>query len=145
MPILLVIGLLIIAGGLALFVSWFDFFWQLFKALAPLGVITLGGVLTYFGLEEKKERKGAVLDFSSPAEASRYHAEALAYQERLNDFQEPIDNEPIPVPASDKEPDDKEPYQDQDQGPDLAQDQEPVDQELDLEQNQEPAENGENN
>ncbi|MDR2142160.1 MAG: hypothetical protein LBR11_10305 [Deltaproteobacteria bacterium] len=88
MPILFIIGLIIVAGGLVLFVSWFDFFWILIKALAPLAIITLGGVLTYFGWEERKDRKGAILDFSSPAEASRYQAEALAYQERLNNLQE---------------------------------------------------------
>ncbi|MDR1873122.1 MAG: hypothetical protein LBS60_14570 [Deltaproteobacteria bacterium] len=88
MPILLIIGLLIIVGGLVLFVSWFGFFWALIKALAPLAIIALGGVLTYFGWEERKDRKGAVMDFSSPAEASRYHAEALAYQEKLNSLQD---------------------------------------------------------
>jgi hypothetical protein len=104
MPILLAVGILIIAGGLALFVTWSSFFWILFKALAPLAVITLGGVLTYFGWEERKDRKGAVLDFSSPAEASRYHAEALAYQEKLNGFQGPADLEPPPEEPSPPEP-----------------------------------------
>jgi hypothetical protein len=88
MPILFIVGLLIIVGGLILFVSWFSFFWALLKALAPLAIITLGGVLTYFGWEERKDRKVAVMDFSSPAEASRYQAEALAYQEKLNSLQE---------------------------------------------------------
>ncbi|MDR1608460.1 MAG: hypothetical protein LBT38_08665 [Deltaproteobacteria bacterium] len=92
MPILLIVGLLIIVGGLILFVSWFSFFWILIKALAPLAIITLGGALTYFGWEERKDRKGAVLDFSSPAEASRYQAEALAYQEKLSNIQ---DDEPV--------------------------------------------------
>jgi hypothetical protein len=91
MPILFVIGLLIIIGGLTLFVSWFGYFWELLKALLPLVIITLGGVLTYFGWEERKDRKGAVLDFSSPAEASRYQAEALAYQEKLSGFQDSPD------------------------------------------------------
>ncbi|MDR1577484.1 MAG: hypothetical protein LBT86_04545 [Deltaproteobacteria bacterium] len=87
MPVLLIVGLLIIAGGLVLFVSWFSFFWILIKALTPLALLTLGGALTYFGWEERKDRKGALLDFSSPAEASRYQAEARLYQEKLNNFQ----------------------------------------------------------
>ncbi|MDR1085232.1 MAG: hypothetical protein LBP22_10350 [Deltaproteobacteria bacterium] len=91
MPILFVIGLLIIIGGLTLFVSWFGYFWELLKALLPLVIVTLGGVLTYFGWEERKDRKGAVLDFSSPAEASRYQAEALAYQEKLSGLQDSQD------------------------------------------------------
>jgi hypothetical protein len=105
MPILFIIGLLIVIGGLVLFVSWFSFFWILIKALFPLAVVVLGGVLTYFGWEERKDRKGAVLDFSSPAEASRYHAEALAYQEKLNSLQDgeaPAENISSPVtPAQD--------------------------------------------
>jgi hypothetical protein len=88
MPILFIIGLFIVVGGLVLFVSWFSFFLILVKALLPLAVIALGGILTYFGWEERKDRKGAVMDFSSPAEASRYQAEALAYQEKLNSLQE---------------------------------------------------------
>ncbi|MDR2421806.1 MAG: hypothetical protein LBE01_00315, partial [Deltaproteobacteria bacterium] len=63
MPILFLVGLLIIIGGLVLFVTWFSFFWILIKAIAPLAIVTLGGVLTYFGWEERKDRKGAILDF----------------------------------------------------------------------------------
>jgi hypothetical protein len=73
-----------IVGGLALFVGWFEYFVIVFKALLPLAVIAVGGVLAYFGWEERMDRKTAFLDFSSPDEANRYQAEALAYQEKLN-------------------------------------------------------------
>ncbi|MDR2351826.1 MAG: hypothetical protein LBF22_01470 [Deltaproteobacteria bacterium] len=88
MPILLIVGVLLIIGGLTLFVVWIEHLWDLIKALAPLGIISVGAIITYFGWEEKKDRTGAFLDFSSPSEASRYQAEALAYQEKLNDLQE---------------------------------------------------------
>jgi hypothetical protein len=89
MPLLLVIGGILILFGLALFVAWFGFFWALFKALLPLFVIALGGLLTYFGWEERKDSKGAFIDFSSPDEASRYQAEALAYQEKISSLSGP--------------------------------------------------------
>ncbi|MDR2302614.1 MAG: hypothetical protein LBF38_11320, partial [Deltaproteobacteria bacterium] len=40
----------------------------------------------YFGWEERKDSKGAFIDFSSPDEASRYQAEALAYQEKIDNL-----------------------------------------------------------
>ncbi|MDR1166619.1 MAG: hypothetical protein LBO66_12290 [Deltaproteobacteria bacterium] len=83
MPALLVIGVLIIIGGLTLFVVWIEYLWILIKALAPLALVSLGAIVAYFGWEEKKDRKGAFLDFSSPTEASRYQAEALAFKERM--------------------------------------------------------------
>ncbi|MDR2368475.1 MAG: hypothetical protein LBF58_10300 [Deltaproteobacteria bacterium] len=67
-----------------MFVAWFGYFWQVFKAFLPLFIIALGGLLTYFGWEERKDTKGAFIDFSSPDEASRYQAEALAYQEKID-------------------------------------------------------------
>jgi hypothetical protein len=88
MPALLIIGVLIILGGLALLVVWIEFLWDLIKAVLPLGIIGVGGIMAYFGWEEKKESRGSYLDFSSPTEASRYQAEALAYQEKLNGFQD---------------------------------------------------------
>jgi hypothetical protein len=88
MPALLIIGLVIILGGGVLFAVWIEYLWQLVKALLPLALIGVGGVIAYFGWEEKKDRKGAFLDFSSPTEASRYQAEALAYQEKINGFSE---------------------------------------------------------
>jgi uncharacterized membrane protein YgcG len=88
MPALLLTGALIMVGGLVLFVVWFEYLWALIKALAPLAVIGCGAIVTYFGWEEKKDRSGAFLDFSSPSEASRYQAEALAYQEKLDGIQE---------------------------------------------------------
>ncbi|MDR1041804.1 MAG: hypothetical protein LBR80_16895 [Deltaproteobacteria bacterium] len=88
MPALLIIGLVIILGGGVLFAVWFEYLWELIKAILPLTLIGVGGVIAYFGWEEKKDRKGAFLDFSSPTEASRYQAEALAYQEKINGFNE---------------------------------------------------------
>ncbi|MDR1081424.1 MAG: hypothetical protein LBQ79_10805 [Deltaproteobacteria bacterium] len=106
MPALLIIGVVIILGGGVLFAVWFEYLWQLVKALLPLALIGVGGVIAYFGWEEKKDRKGAFLDFSSPTEASRYQAEALAYQEKINGFSEetgpsdPVafDGGPAPAP-----------------------------------------------
>ncbi|MDR2340485.1 MAG: hypothetical protein LBF40_10210 [Deltaproteobacteria bacterium] len=88
MPALLLTGAVIMIGGLVLFVVWFEYLWALIKALAPLAIIGVGAVVTYFGWEEKKDRSGAFLDFSSPSEASRYQAEALAYQEKLDGIQD---------------------------------------------------------
>jgi hypothetical protein len=88
MPALLLTGAVIMIGGLVLFVVWFEYLWALIKALAPLAIIGIGAIVTYFGWEEKKDRSGAFLDFSSPSEASRYQAEALAYQEKLDGIQE---------------------------------------------------------
>jgi hypothetical protein len=88
MPLLLIIGCVLILAGIALFVAWAGYFWLLFKALFPLVIIALGGLMTYFGWEEKKDRKGAFLEFSTPAEATRYQADALAYQEKINNLQE---------------------------------------------------------
>jgi hypothetical protein len=87
MPALLLTGAIIMIGGLVLFVVWFEYLWALIKALAPLAIIGVGAIVTYFGWEEKKDRSGAFLDFSSPSEASRYQAEALAYQEKLDGIQ----------------------------------------------------------
>jgi hypothetical protein len=96
MPALLIIGILIIIGGLTLFVFWFEYLWALVKAFLPLGIIVVGGITAYFGWEAKKDRRGAYLDFSSPTEASRYQAEALAYQEKLSDFQdESLASDPV--------------------------------------------------
>jgi divalent metal cation (Fe/Co/Zn/Cd) transporter len=86
MPLLLVIGGVLILFGLALFVAWFGYFWQVFKAFLPLFIIALGGLLTYFGWEERKDTKRAFIDFSSPDEASRYQADALAYQEKIDNL-----------------------------------------------------------
>ncbi|MDR2353863.1 MAG: hypothetical protein LBF22_12065 [Deltaproteobacteria bacterium] len=88
MPALLLTGAIIMIAGLVLFVVWFEYLWALIKALAPLAIIGVGAIVTYFGWEEKKDRSGAFLDFSSPTEASRYQAEALAYQEKLDGIQE---------------------------------------------------------
>jgi hypothetical protein len=87
MPALLLTGAVIMIGGLVLFVVWFEYLWALLKALAPLAIIGIGAIVTYYGWEEKKDRSGAFLDFSSPSEASRYQAEALAYQEKLDGIQ----------------------------------------------------------
>ena len=88
MPLLLIIGGVLILAGLSLLVAWFGAFLALLKAVLPLGVIGLGGLLAYFGWEERQDRRGAVMDFSSPAEANRYQADALAYQESLDQIGE---------------------------------------------------------
>jgi hypothetical protein len=84
MPLLLIIGAVLVVAGLALLVAWFGALLVVLKAFLPLGVIGLGGLLAYFGWEERQDRKGAMMDFSSPAEADRYQADALAYQERID-------------------------------------------------------------
>lgn len=88
MPLLLIIGGVLILAGLALLVAWFGSFIVLLKAVLPLGVVGLGGLLAYFGWEERQDRGGALLDFSSPAEANRYQADALAYQESIDQIGE---------------------------------------------------------
>jgi hypothetical protein len=94
MPLLLVIGGALILAGLALLVAWFGALVTVLKAIAPLGVIGLGGLLAYFGWEERRDRLGAVMDFSSPAEANRYQADALAYQESIDQIGEASPAEP---------------------------------------------------
>jgi hypothetical protein len=89
MPLLLVIGGVLILAGLALLATWISSFLIVLKAFLPLGVIGLGGLLAYFGWEERQDRKGATMDFSSPAEANRYQADALAYQETIDRLGEP--------------------------------------------------------
>ncbi|MDR0354127.1 MAG: hypothetical protein LBJ64_00045 [Deltaproteobacteria bacterium] len=105
MPLLLVIGAVLIAGGIFLFAHWFEFFLKALKVVTPLGIIGLGGLLTYFGWEELRDKKRAFMDFSSPAEASRYQAEALAYQEKLDNFRSQTDAD---AEAGDKEKDESQ-------------------------------------
>ncbi|MDR1296654.1 MAG: hypothetical protein LBO05_04625 [Deltaproteobacteria bacterium] len=88
MPPLLVIGAVLFLGGLALLVTWFEYVWMVLKVFLTFGLLGAGGLLAYFGWEERKDRQNAFLDFSSPAEASRYQSEARAYQEKLNQLQE---------------------------------------------------------
>ena len=88
MPLLLIIGGVLILAGLSLLVAWFEAFLVFLKAILPLGVISLGGLLAYFGWEERQDRQGAIMDFSSPAEANRYQADALAYQESIDQIGE---------------------------------------------------------
>ncbi|MDR2442254.1 MAG: hypothetical protein LBE31_01885 [Deltaproteobacteria bacterium] len=88
MPLLLIIGGFLILIGIALLITWFGVFIILIKILLPLVVIGLGALLAYFGWEEKKDRHNAFIDFSSPAEASRYQADALAYKEKIKKLSE---------------------------------------------------------
>ncbi|MDR2455892.1 MAG: hypothetical protein LBE49_04780 [Deltaproteobacteria bacterium] len=88
MPLLLIIGGVLVLAGLSLLVAWFGSFITLLKAVLPLLVAGLGGLLAYFGWEERQDRKGALMDFSSPAEANRYQADALAYQESIDQIAE---------------------------------------------------------
>jgi hypothetical protein len=96
MPFLLIVGGILILGGLALFVFWFGQFLLVLKAFLPLIVMSLGGLLAYFGWEERRDSQRAFLDFSSPDEASRYQAEALAYQEKLDSLVDRKDTESQP-------------------------------------------------
>jgi len=86
MPVLLVMGLATVFLGLVLFFAWFGHILALIKAVLPIGFIVCGAVAAYLGWEEKKERERPAMDFSTPDEASRYQAEARAYQERINEI-----------------------------------------------------------
>ncbi|MDR2350062.1 MAG: hypothetical protein LBF41_05470 [Deltaproteobacteria bacterium] len=97
MPALLIVGVIVILGGLALFALWIEHLLVVVKAVLPLGLMSLGGIMVYFGWEERKGGPASFMDFSSPAEASRYQAEALAYQEKLNGFQEESSEESTEV------------------------------------------------
>jgi hypothetical protein len=84
MPGLLVGGLAALLVGLIMFFAWLGAVLNLVKALAALGFIGAGLVIIYLGWEEFQDhKKKPSLDFSSPAEASRYKAEATAYKAEL--------------------------------------------------------------
>ena len=83
MPGMLVGGLAALVVGLIMFFAWLGAVLALVKALAALGLIGAGAVAIYLGWEEFRDQKKPNLDFSSPAEADRYRAEAAAYQAKL--------------------------------------------------------------
>lgn len=87
MPVLMITGLISLLLGIVLFFVWFGYILALIKAVLPLVFIIGGAVASYLGWEELRERRsGPAIDFSSPDEASRYKAEAKAYQEKLNEI-----------------------------------------------------------
>lgn len=85
MPVLLIAGLVSLVLGLVLFFAWFGYIVAIAKAILPAAFIGAGAVAAYLGWEEMKDQKGPNIDFSSPAEANRYKAEAMAYQEKINE------------------------------------------------------------
>ncbi len=88
MPILLIIGLLILILSVVLLSFWVGHLWLLVKAVAPLILLLIGVVATYFGWEEWQESRNPVMDFSSPDEEERYRREAKAMQEQINDLKD---------------------------------------------------------
>lgn len=86
MPVLMIAGLVSLVLGIILFFVWFGYILALIKAVLPLIFIIGGAVASYLGWEEMKEGQGPAMDFSSPDEASRYKAEAKAYQAELNEI-----------------------------------------------------------
>jgi threonine/homoserine/homoserine lactone efflux protein len=83
---MLVVGLAALVVGLIMFFAWLGAVLALVKALFALGLIGAGVVTIYLGWEEFREQKRPNLDFSSPAEADRYRAEAAAYQAKLTEI-----------------------------------------------------------
>ncbi|MDR1922248.1 MAG: hypothetical protein LBS31_10985 [Candidatus Adiutrix sp.] len=84
MPVLLMAGAAVLVLGAILFFVWIAHFLALIKALAPLAIMAGGAVMVCLGRERMRDRQEAPLDFSSPDEASRYKAEAKAYQAEIN-------------------------------------------------------------
>ncbi|MGL4209745.1 MAG: hypothetical protein ACRCTY_10200 [Candidatus Adiutrix sp.] len=84
MPVLLIVGLSVLALGVVLFFVWLGHIMALIKAFAPMMLIGLGLIISYIGWQEMRDRKEATIDFSTPNEATRYKAEARAYQAERN-------------------------------------------------------------
>ena len=84
MPVLLITGLVVLVLGIVLFFAWFGSILVLIKAALPVAFIAGGAVAAYLGWEELREKRAPSMDFSSPDEASRYKAEAKAYQAEIN-------------------------------------------------------------
>lgn len=93
MPILLIAGLASLVLGLVLFFVWFAYIVAIVKALLPAAFIGAGAVAAYLGWEEMKDQKNPSIDFSSSTEADRYKAEAMAYQEKINEIAETPEND----------------------------------------------------
>lgn len=86
MPVLLIAGLVSLVLGLVLFFAWFGYIVAIIKAILPAAFIGAGAVAAYLGWEEMKDKKSPNIDFSNPTEANRYKAEAMAYQEEINEI-----------------------------------------------------------
>jgi len=100
MPVLMIAGLVSLVLGIILFLVWFGYILALIKAVLPLVFIIGGAVAAYLGWEEMKEGRGPTMDFSSPDEASRYKAEAKAYQAELNEIKSGPDESGEPEAAA---------------------------------------------
>jgi hypothetical protein len=99
MPVLLIAGLAALVLGLILFFAWFGHILALIQATLPLAFLAGGAVAAYLGWEELRENRKPVMDFSSPDEASRYKAEARAYQAKLNEIKVNPEEAADPAPA----------------------------------------------
>lgn len=86
MPVLLIVGLAALLLGIILFFVWFAFILGLVKAFLPAFLMAGGAVAAYLGWEEWRDKRTPALDFSNPDEASRYKAEAAAYQAEINEI-----------------------------------------------------------
>ena len=86
MPVLLIAGLVVLVLGIILFFAWFGSILILIKATLPVAFIAGGAVAAYLGWEELREKRAPTMDFSSPDEASRYKADAKAYQAEINEI-----------------------------------------------------------
>ena len=104
MPVLLIAGSVALLFGVVLFFAWFEFILVLVKALLPAFLMAGGAVAAYLGWEEMKDKRAPAMDFSSPDEASRYKAEAAAYQARLNEIKsdQVIETEKVEVAGETK-------------------------------------------
>lgn len=109
MPVLLIAGLAALVLGLILFFAWFVYIAALLKAILPVFFIAGGGVAAYLGWEELQDRKNPHMDFSSPDEASRYKADAKAYQAELNEIKDVPSDAPKPDEPKPEEPKPEEP------------------------------------
>ena len=86
MPGLLVGGLAALVAALIMIFAWLEAVLTLAKALAALGFLGAGAVAVYLGWEELRDLKKPALGFSCPDEATRYQAEAAAYQAKIDEI-----------------------------------------------------------
>ena len=100
---MLIGGLAALMVGLIMLFAWLGAVLALVKALAALGLIGTGAVAIYLGWEEFRDQKRPSLDFSSPAEADRYRAEAAAYQAKLAEISRGVSSAEQPT-GGPKEP-----------------------------------------
>jgi len=100
MPVLLIVGVAALLLGLILLVAWFGYIIGLIKAVLPVIILVGGAVAAYLGWEEMRDQRQPNIDFSNPDEASRYRAEAQAYQARINEIKDNGDSQSPDIPAA---------------------------------------------